>query len=417
MGRRVYPAEVRGLASWALRVWLLVCGMSLVAPGCGSGEGGGPGGSGGQAGAAGRRAGPERRATRAAAPAAAWAPAGPRERRASPAPAVTPGPPAPPARRGPRARAERRAPQAARARAVRRAAPPAAAAVRQAEAAVRQEAAVRRGAPGAGGAAAAAAALAAARLATRARAGAHLTVARPTVRGTAATGERRTCRARPRPGPRARCFRSAIRSPRDTSRRAPTAATASSCFVKPGSAARTPPSSGRCRTGRPSRRQDVPAASTRGTAATRSPAGARRACRHRHRQRDRQPASAHRAADDREQRHQRQRRHLERTDAAGPAHRRNHHRAPSALVVIASIIPIANSGTNHACRRTTPRFPRSSVTRAAAGKHVVYLDNYAAFAANPNYADGADGRQPSPERGGLRRPQTALFAAISAVLP
>ena len=91
--------------------------------------------------------------------------------------------------------------------------------------------------------------------------------------------------------------------------------------------------------------------------------------------------------------------------------------APSALVVVASIIPIANSGTNARVQTYNAAIPALVNSRAAAGKHVVYLDNYAAFAANPNYATALMADSLHPNEAGYAVLGRAFYAAISAVLP
>ena len=91
----------------------------------------------------------------------------------------------------------------------------------------------------------------------------------------------------------------------------------------------------------------------------------------RHRHRDLHVPSPHRAADDRDQRHQRQHQRLDRAHAARAAHRRDHRRRAAALVVVATIIPIANDGTNQRIPNYNAAIPGLVASRAAAGKHVV----------------------------------------------
>jgi len=91
--------------------------------------------------------------------------------------------------------------------------------------------------------------------------------------------------------------------------------------------------------------------------------------------------------------------------------------APTALVVVASIIPIANSGTNARVQTYNAAIPALVSTRAAAGKHVLYLDNYAAFAANPNYATALMADSLHPNEAGYAVLGRAFYGAISAVLP
>ncbi len=60
-------------------------------------------------------------------------------------------------------------------------------------------------------------------------------------------------------------------------------------------------------------------------------------------------------------------------------------RAPSTLVVVATIIPIANTGTNEKVKAYNAAIPALVSSRAAQGKHVVLLDNYAAFSKDSSY--------------------------------
>ncbi len=91
--------------------------------------------------------------------------------------------------------------------------------------------------------------------------------------------------------------------------------------------------------------------------------------------------------------------------------------APSALLVVSSIIPTADSNTNQRVQTYNAAIPGLVNTRAAAGKHVVFLDNYAAFAKNANYATAlmADGLHPN-DAGYVILGQ-AFYGAIGALLP
>ena len=91
--------------------------------------------------------------------------------------------------------------------------------------------------------------------------------------------------------------------------------------------------------------------------------------------------------------------------------------APSALVVVASIIPTQNTGTNQRVRTYNAAIPGLVSTRAAMGKHVVFLDNYAAFSLNPNFATAlmADGLHPNDA--GYVVIGQSYYSAIAAVLP
>lgn len=60
-------------------------------------------------------------------------------------------------------------------------------------------------------------------------------------------------------------------------------------------------------------------------------------------------------------------------------------RAPSTLVVVASIIPTRTDATNQRVQAYNTSLQNLVQMRAAAGKHVAFLDNYAAFSKNANY--------------------------------
>jgi lysophospholipase L1-like esterase len=60
-------------------------------------------------------------------------------------------------------------------------------------------------------------------------------------------------------------------------------------------------------------------------------------------------------------------------------------KAPSALLVVASIIPSKTDGTNTNFQKYNAAIPGLVDTRAKAGKHVVFLDNYKVFSANASY--------------------------------
>jgi lysophospholipase L1-like esterase len=91
--------------------------------------------------------------------------------------------------------------------------------------------------------------------------------------------------------------------------------------------------------------------------------------------------------------------------------------APAALVVVASIIPVANSGTNQRVQTYNAAIPGLVNARAAAGKHVVYLDNYAAFVANPNYQTALMVDSLHPNEAGYAVLGRAFHGAIGALLP
>ncbi|HEX2656748.1 MAG TPA: GDSL-type esterase/lipase family protein, partial [Polyangia bacterium] len=91
--------------------------------------------------------------------------------------------------------------------------------------------------------------------------------------------------------------------------------------------------------------------------------------------------------------------------------------APSALIVVSSIIPTTNDGTNQRVQTYNAAIPALVKTRAMAGKHVVFVDNYAVFAKNTSYKTAwmADGLHPN-DAGYVALGQS-FYGAIQAVLP
>jgi len=71
--------------------------------------------------------------------------------------------------------------------------------------------------------------------------------------------------------------------------------------------------------------------------------------------------------------------------------------APDALLVVSAIIPTTNDGTNNNVRSYNAAIKQKAEAAAAAGKHVVFVDNYQAFAQNSNYKTAlmADGLHPN----------------------
>ena len=71
--------------------------------------------------------------------------------------------------------------------------------------------------------------------------------------------------------------------------------------------------------------------------------------------------------------------------------------APNALLVVSAIIPTTNDGTNNNVRSYNTAIKEKAEAAAASGKHVVFVDNYQAFAKNSNYKTAlmADGLHPN----------------------
>ncbi len=90
--------------------------------------------------------------------------------------------------------------------------------------------------------------------------------------------------------------------------------------------------------------------------------------------------------------------------------------APTALVVVASIIPIA-SGNNANAMAYNAKLPGLVSTRAAAGKHVIFVDNYAAFIKDPSYQTSEMSNYLHPNTAGYAVLGDSFYAALGAYLP
>jgi lysophospholipase L1-like esterase len=91
--------------------------------------------------------------------------------------------------------------------------------------------------------------------------------------------------------------------------------------------------------------------------------------------------------------------------------------APTALVVVASIIPIRDDGTNQRIPNYNATIPGLVNTRAAAGKHVVFVDNYAAIIKDTNWRTSLMVDNLHPNDAGYAVLGQSFYGAISAVLP
>jgi lysophospholipase L1-like esterase len=91
---------------------------------------------------------------------------------------------------------------------------------------------------------------------------------------------------------------------------------------------------------------------------------------------------------------------------------------PNALVVVASIIPIINgTGTNPQAQTYNAAIPGLVATRAAAGKHVVFVDTYAAFVEDPNYRTSLMIDNLHPNEAGYAVLGRSFYGAVSGLLP
>jgi lysophospholipase L1-like esterase len=90
--------------------------------------------------------------------------------------------------------------------------------------------------------------------------------------------------------------------------------------------------------------------------------------------------------------------------------------APSALLVVASIIPIANN-TSNAVQTYNAAIPGLVSTRVAAGKHVAFVDINAAFVKDPSYKTSLMVDNLHPNATGYTLLGKTFYDAISGVLP
>ena len=91
--------------------------------------------------------------------------------------------------------------------------------------------------------------------------------------------------------------------------------------------------------------------------------------------------------------------------------------APDALLVVSAIVPTTNDGTNNNVRNYNTAIKQKAEAAAAAGKHVVFVDNYQAFAQNSNYKTAymADGLHPNTA--GYAVLGDSFYSVISSYLP
>jgi lysophospholipase L1-like esterase len=91
--------------------------------------------------------------------------------------------------------------------------------------------------------------------------------------------------------------------------------------------------------------------------------------------------------------------------------------APNALLVVSAIIPTTNDGTNNNVRTYNTAIKQKAEAAAASGKHVVFVDNYQAFAQNTNYKTAlmADGLHPNTA--GYVVLGDSFYGVISGYLP
>ena len=91
--------------------------------------------------------------------------------------------------------------------------------------------------------------------------------------------------------------------------------------------------------------------------------------------------------------------------------------APSALLVVSSIIPIQDDNTNQKVKTYNATIPTTVNEAATAGKHVIFVDSYAAFVADSSYKTKYMSDNLHPNDTGYKLLGQTFYGAISAVLP
>ena len=92
-------------------------------------------------------------------------------------------------------------------------------------------------------------------------------------------------------------------------------------------------------------------------------------------------------------------------------------RAPNALLVVATIIPVANTGTNAKVKTYNAALPALVSARAGAAKQVVLVNNYAAFALAVSYQTTLMSDSLHPKDAGDAAVGRSFFSVIPGLLP
>jgi lysophospholipase L1-like esterase len=91
--------------------------------------------------------------------------------------------------------------------------------------------------------------------------------------------------------------------------------------------------------------------------------------------------------------------------------------APNALLVVSAIVPTTNDGTNNNVRSYNTAIKEKAEAAAAAGKHVVFVDNYQAFTQNSNYKTALMADSLHPNTAGYVVLGDSFYDVISSYLP
>jgi lysophospholipase L1-like esterase len=91
--------------------------------------------------------------------------------------------------------------------------------------------------------------------------------------------------------------------------------------------------------------------------------------------------------------------------------------APDALVVVATIIPISAPGGDKGAQTFNAAIPALVSARASAGKHVILVDNYAAFSKDQSYQTTLKADGLHPNTAGYVVLGQSFYNAIGGLLP
>ena len=91
--------------------------------------------------------------------------------------------------------------------------------------------------------------------------------------------------------------------------------------------------------------------------------------------------------------------------------------APNALLVVAQIVPTQSSSINTRVETYNKAIPGLVQSRVAAGKHIIVVDMYGAFVANPNYATALMTDRLHPNEAGCMVMATTWYDGIKSYLP
>ena len=90
---------------------------------------------------------------------------------------------------------------------------------------------------------------------------------------------------------------------------------------------------------------------------------------------------------------------------------------PAALLVVSAIVPTTTDGTNQRVQAYNTAILAKVQTAAAAGKHVVFVDNYQAFAKNASYKTALMADNLHPNTAGYVVLGQSFYGVISNLLP